>query len=295
MSDFVLSCCTAMDTGADWAAERKMLWLPFHVKIGTEDYADDFWTKMKPEQMYERMAQGEESHTSQISVGDYTEHFQKILDRGKDILHVTLSSGISGTVNSANLAADDLRAKYPDRKLIIIDSLAASSGYGLLMQKLYEQKEAGKTIDEVAEYARTHRLNVVHWFFSTDLTYYIRGGRVTKTAGFIGTLLNICPLLNVDYMGHLIPREKIRSKRKVIERIVEKMKELAENGTEYSDHCYISHSACLEDAKAVRDLIEQEFPHMKGNVDIFPIGPTIGCHTGPGTVALFFMGKERID
>lgn len=293
MSDYVLSCCTPIDTTPEWVKERDIICLPFHFSIGNVQYDDDFWTSWKPEQMYARMLAGEDSKTSQVTVSEYTEHFKKYLDQGKDVLHLTLSSGISGTHNSAMVAAMEIKEQYPDRKLIVMDSLAASAGFGLLMGRLATLRNEGKTIDELAAYVRKNRLLVHHWFFSSDLTFYIRGGRVSKTAGFFGNLLNINPLLHVDNMGKLIPREKIRTKRKVIERIVEKMEEFADGGHDYDQPCYISHSACLQDAEAVRTLIEQRFPKMKDRVQIFNVGPMIGCHTGPGTVALFFWGDRR--
>ena len=290
---FVLSCCTTIDTNKEWAKAHEVECVPFHFEVGGQTYMDDFWNTMTPEQMYERMVNGEESKTSQVSAMEYTEHFKKFLEEGKDVLHLTLSSGISGTINSAMVASEELKSQYPDRKLIVLDSFAASSGYGLLMHLLCELRSQGKSIDEVAEYAMEHRLDVHHWFFTSDLTFFIKGGRVSKTAGFFGKLLNICPLLNVDYQGKLIPREKIRTKKKVIERTVEMMKTYARDGENYDGPCYISQSACLEDAEAVRDLVEKTFPGCKGNVEIFPIGPTIGCHTGPGCVALFFVGSRR--
>ena len=293
MSDFILSCCTTIDTNKNWAETYSIACVPFHFEIGGTAYTDDFWTSMQPEEMYERMKNGEDSKTSQVSVGEYTEHFRRFLDEGKDILHLTLSSGISGTINSAQIAADDLREQYPDRKLIIMDSLAASSGYGLFLYELARQRALGHSIDEVYAYAKRIRLTIHHWFFSSDLTFFIKGGRVTKAAGFVGSLLNICPLLNVDFMGRLIPREKIRTKKKVIARIVEKMETFVIGGTDYDGPCYISQSACPEDAEAVRDLVETKFKKLKGKVKIFPVGPTIGCHTGPGCVALFFLGEER--
>jgi DegV family protein with EDD domain len=163
------------------------------------------------------------------------------------------------------------------------------------MDKLADLRDDGKTIDEVYNFALSRRLNLNHWFFSSDLTFYIRGGRVTKAAGLVGTVLKICPLLNVDFEGRLIPREKVQSKKRVIKRITEKMVENAINGTDYSDKCFISHSECYEDARAVADIIEQSFPKLKGKVEIFNIGATIGSHTGPGTVALFFWGNKRVD
>ena len=186
-----------------------------------------------------------------------------------------------------------MQEKYPDRKIYVIDSLAASSGYGLLVDAAADRRDEGMSIDDLYTWIEENKLRVHHWFFSTDLTFYIRGGRVSKTAGFIGTIMNICPLLNVSNEGKLIPREKIRTKKKVIRRIVDLMRENADNGTDYSGKCFISQSECVDDARAVADLIEAEFPKLDGKVQIYPIGATIGSHTGPGTVALFFFGKKR--
>jgi len=240
------------------------------------------------------MLDGEDTKTSQVSMIEYEEFFEPFLKEGKDIIHVTLSSGLSGTINSANLAAENLRESYPDRKIFIVDSLGASSGYGFLIDTLADLRDKGMGIDELHKFAEENRLHVHHWFFSTDLTFFIRGGRVSKAAGAIGTVLGICPLLNMDSDGLLIPREKLRGKKKVSQRIVEKMVEHADDGKDYSGKCFISHSDCLEDAQYVADLIEKTFPKLNGKVEIFPIGATIGSHTGPGTVAVFFHGDLRV-
>ena len=241
------------------------------------------------------MTDGADTKTSQINVEEYCEYFEHFLQEGKDILHLTLSSGISGSVNSARIAQGMLREKYPERNIFIVDSLAASSGYGLLMDKLADLRDEGKSIDEVREWAEENKKKLQHWFFSTDLTFYVKGGRVSKTAGFIGNVMNICPLLNVNFEGKLIPRQKVRTKKKVIAEIVDRMEQNAENGLDYDGKCYISNSACEEDAKAVAELVEARFPKLNGKVEINSIGTTIGSHTGPGTVALFFWGKERVD
>ena len=220
-------------------------------------------------------------------------YFETFLKEGKDILHVTLSSGISGSINSAMIAKSMLEEKYPERKIYIVDSLLASSGYGLLMDKLADLRDAGKTMDEVYTWAEENKLKAHAWFFSTDLTFFVKGGRVSKTSGFVGGILNICPLLNMDREGKLIPRHKIRTKKKVIEAMVEQMEQFAQDGFDYNEKCYISHSACMEDAKAVAEKIESRFPKLKGKVEINDIGTTIGSHTGPGTVALFFWGEGR--
>ncbi len=163
------------------------------------------------------------------------------------------------------------------------------------MDKLADLRDEGMDIDSLRDWAEANRLRLHHWFFSTDLTFFVRGGRISKAAGVFGGLLSICPLLNVDFEGHLVSREKIRTKEKVIRAIVDKMELCADNGLEYADKCYISNSACREDAEKVAALVEARFPHLKGSVLINDIGTTIGAHTGPGTVALFFWGNERVD
>ncbi len=295
MADYVLSCCSTADLSDEYFKKRNIPYVCFHFELGGIDYLDDCGKSVTPEEMFERMDAGEDTKTSQVSVGEYSAHFEQFLKEGKDVLHLTLSTGISGTYNAACIAANELKEKYPDRKLYIVDSLAASSGFGLLVDKLADMRDAGVGIDELHAWAEDNKLRLHHWFFSTDLTYYIRGGRVSKVAGFFGTALNICPLLNVDFQGRLIPREKIHGKKKVIKRIVEKMEEFAEDGTNYSGKCFISQSACMDDAREVADLVEANFPKLSGKVEIFPIGATIGSHTGPGTVALFFWGKKRED
>ena len=150
-------------------------------------------------------------------------------------------------------------------------------------------------IDSLHNWAEENKLKLHHWFFSSDLTFFVKGGRISKTAGFVGSVMDICPLLNVDYQGKLIPRFKIRTKKKVIQAIANKMEEFAQDGLEYNGKCYMSQSDCLEDAKAVAKLVEEKFPGLNGKVEINDIGTTIGSHTGPGTVALFFWGSERKD
>lgn len=295
MSEYVISCCSTIDISKEHMERRDIKYICFNYELGGVQYKDDLGKSIAFPEFYKRMADGEMTRTSQVNVEDYIQHFEKYLKEGKDIIHCTLSSGISGTFNSAIIAGTELSEKYPDRKIYIIDSLSASSGGGLLMDRVADLRDQGMGIDELARWIKEHRLEVNHWFFSTDLTFYIRGGRVSKASGIIGGMLNICPLLNVSNEGKLIVREKIRGKKKVIVKTFEKMKELAMDGQDYREKCYISHSACYEDARAVADLIEEYFPKLNGKVEIYDIGTTIGSHTGPGTVALFFWGKERVD
>ena len=293
MGEFILSCCSTADLSKEHFLQRDITYVCFHYELDGVQYADDLGETMSSEQFYQAMTNGAETRTSQVNVAEFMEYFEGFLKQGKDILHLCLSSGISGTYNSACMARAELAESYPDRKIYVVDSLAASSGFGLLMDKLADLRDEGKSIDEVRDFAEANKLKLHHWFFSSDLTFFIKGGRVSKTAGFFGTMLNICPLLNVSIDGKLIPRQKIRTKKKVIEAIVKQMETFAENGHDYDGKCYISQSACYEDAKSVADMVEDRFPRLNGKVEINNIGTTIGSHTGPGTVALFFWGSEN--
>lgn len=293
MSSYVLSCCSTADLSQKHLDARKISYICFHYEINGNLYADDLGGSVSFPEFYQSMEQGAVTRTSQINIDEYTEYFEFFLKEGMDVLHVTLSGGLSGSINSANIAAGLLSEKYPDRKLIIIDSLGASSGYGLLMDKAADLRDSGMDILDLAQWIEQNKLKVQHWFFSTTLKYYVRGGRVSRTAGFLGEALGICPLLHVDSEGKLVPVEKVRSKTKVRKAIVKKMVELANGGTEYAGKCYISHSNCLEDAALVAEEIETTFPHLVGHVEINNIGTVIGSHSGPGTVALFFWGKTR--
>ena len=295
MNKYILSCCSTADLTKEHFTKRNIHYICFHYELDGKQYEDDLGMTMAFPDFYQAMADGAQTKTSQVNAEEFEEYFESFLKEGFDILHLCLSSGLSGVFNSANIAKNTLLEKYPERSIIIIDSLAASSGYGLLMDKAADLRDAGMSMEDLATWLEENKRRVNHWFFSTDLSFYIKGGRISKTAGTIGNILNICPLLNVDDAGKLVPRLKFRGKRKVIQGIVTKMEENADNGLSYSDKCYLSHSACLEDAEAVAALITQKFPHLKDNVEINDIGTTIGSHTGPGTVALFFWGKERTD
>ena len=293
MSDFILSCCSTADLSKEHFESRNISYTCFHYYLDGKEYSDDLGQTMSFPEFYQKMVDGAETKTSQINAEEFMEYFRGFLEDGKDILHLTLSSGISGVINSANNAAEELREEFPDRKIYIVDSLAASSGYGLIMDKLADLRDEGKTIDEIYKWIEDKKLYMNHWFFSTDLTFYVKGGRISKASGWFGTVLDICPLLNVDNNGKLIPRLKARGKRKVIREIVKRMKENAIDGTNYKGKCYISHSNCIEDAKTVAEIVEKTFPLLDGKVLINNVGTTIGSHTGPGTVALFFWGNKR--
>ena len=295
MGDYILSCCSTADLTQEHFESRDIHYICFHFELDGKQYLDDLGKSIAFHEFYQAMANGADTRTSQINADEFIQYFTPFLKEGKDILHLTLSSGISGVYNSAMIAKEELEEKYPDRKIYIVDSLAASSGYGLLMDKLADLRDEGMDIDSLHTWAEENKLKLHHWFFSSDLTFFVKGGRISKTAGFVGSVMDICPLLKVDYQGKLIPRFKIRTKKKVIQAIANKMEEFAQDGLEYNGKCYMSQSDCLEDAKAVAKLVEEKFPGLNGKVEINDIGTTIGSHTGPGTVALFFWGSERKD
>lgn len=293
MSSFVLSCCSIVDLTVEHLKNRNIPFVSFHYSADGKDYIDDMWSSVSPSALYRSMVEGTEVKTAQVNVEEYTQYFTPYLEAGQDILHITLSSGLSGSFNSARIAAELLAEKYPDRKLYIVDSLGASAGTGLIVETLADMRDEGKTIDECYEWIEAHKLEMHYWFCSTDLTFFVKGGRVTKAAGWFGTVLKICPVLNVDSLGRLIPRFKIRGKQKALKELANQMAEHADGGSDYAGKCFISHSDCLEDAELVKAEVEKKFPHLNGGVQIFNIGTTIGCHTGPGTVALFFWGDKR--
>ena len=295
MSDYILSCCSTADLSHEHFASRDIHYICFHFFLDEKEYPDDLGQSVPFDQFYDAMSKGADTRTAQVSIGEYVDYFTPFLEQGKDIVHVSLSSGLSGTVNSARNAALIVKERFPERNVYVVDSLGASSGYGLLMDRAADKRDEGLSAEELAKWVEENRLKVHHWFFSTDLSFYVKGGRVSKTAAFFGGMLDICPLLNMDNLGRLIPRYKIRTKKKVIRTIVDKMEECARDGLDYDGKCYICNSACLADARQVADLVEARFPKLNGKVEIYNIGTTIGSHTGPGTVALFFWGSERVN
>ena len=295
MADYILSGCSAADLTKEHFERINVKYICFHYMMDDVLYPDDLGATMSAEEFYRRMSEGAVTKTSQVNIAEYVEYFSAFCEQGKDIVHVTLSSGISGTYNSARSAALIVRERYPSRQIHIIDSLGASSGYGLLLDSAAAMRDKGLNARELADWIVENRLKVHHWFFSTDLSSYVRGGRISKTAAFFGGVFEICPLLNMDDAGRLVPRQKIRTKKNVIREIVQRMVENAEGGADYDGKCFISMSACREDAEEVARLVEEKFPKLNGKVLINNIGGLIGAHTGPGTVALFFWGSERVD
>lgn len=292
MAEYVLSCCSTADLSKEHLDARNIPYVCFHFFLNEEERLDDLGISTPPKVLYDAIRAGASTRTAQVNAEEYESFFRPFLQEGKDVLHVTLSSGISGTINSAQAAGAALQEEFPQRKIYVVDSLCASSGYGLFMDKLADLRDGGMDIDELRTWAEENRRRVNHWFFSTDLTQYIRGGRVSKSAGFVGGLLGICPLLHVNNWGELEPVAKIPSKKRVRQEMLNKMVLQAEHGLAYDGKCFLCQSDCMEDAQKVADAVEAQFPHLTGKVLINHIGGVIGSHTGPGTVALFFWSEQ---
>ncbi|MBO4904943.1 MAG: DegV family protein [Lachnospiraceae bacterium] len=287
MSDYVImsdtGCDIEFETLRDWGVGFRRL--TFHFEDGIEHDEGE----MAKSDFYARMRAGEVSRTSAVNSESFKELFEEALRAGKDILYLGFSSGISATSNSAQMAAKELREIYTDRKLITIDTLAASAGQGLILYLAVEKKKAGADIDENAKYVQDMLMNVAHWFTVEDLVYLKRGGRVSAAAAFASGVLGIKPVLHVDDEGHLINMMKVRGRTQSLKAIAKKYMETAQdpaNGT-----YFISHGDCLEDAKELESMIMAE----GGNkcALITQIGMIIGSHAGPGTVALFFLASGR--
>lgn len=295
MADYVLSCCSVCDLSKEWLESRNIHYIYFNYELNGAQCKDDFGKTCSPADLYARMLAGAEVRTSQVSVGEYLNDWRPILADGKDILHVCMGSGITGTFASACMARDSIASEFPDRKVIVIDSTTASGGLGLLMDKLADLRDEGYSLEDLAAWTEAHKIEMNTWFITTDLTFLIRGGRVSKAAGFLGGMLNICPMLDIEPDGSLAVREKIRTKRKAFARQLQKMEDLCTNGYDYDDRVFITNTECLADAKAVASMVENKFHKIRdGKVHIFDVGATIGCHLGPGTVVLSFWGDPRI-
>lgn len=294
-ADYTLFCESTTDLPASFFEKNNVEYVPFHYLLDGELYPDDLGQTMSFEEFYRRVQAGATPTTSAINTGEYVEAWTPFLEQGRDILHIAFSSGLSSSCQTAMDTAKMMEAQYPGRTIRVVDSLAASSGFGLLVAHAVQLRDSGYSLEQLAKWVEENRLYVHHWFFSTDLSSYLRGGRISKTSAFVGTMLNICPMLNVNDEGKLIPRAKIRTKKKAIPAIVERMVEHAKGGTGYDGLCFISNSQCYEDARAVADIIEDTFPHVQKPILINSIGTVIGSHTGVGTVALFFEGDKRTN
>ena len=256
---------------------------------GKEYYSYIKGQKSDLKQFYTKMRNKEMVTTSQINRDTCIDAFEGFLKEGKDVLYIAFSSGLSGTYQAAHLAAEDLAEKYPERSIKVVDSLCASMGQGLLVWYACMQRKEGKSMEEVVQWLEKNRLRLCHWFTVDDLFFLKRGGRVSSATAVIGTLLGVKPVLHVDDEGHLIMMGKARGRKKALEALVEHMEQTVENPQEQV--VFVSHGDCEEDAEYVAQLVKEKWKVK--DIVINYIDPVIGGHSGPGTVALFFLGSKR--
>ena len=292
-NQFILSCCSTVDLPYAYMESRHIPVLFYTYVVDGTEYDDDMGRDPAAlPRFYGFIRQGKLPQTSQINVAAYMDFFENLLQRG-DLLHIAFTSGQSGSVHNAFLAAEELRRKNPDRKLTVIDSLCSSSGYGLLVDYAADMRDAGEDIDTVAQWVLDNRNKVHHQFFSSDMTQFRRTGRVSGAAATVATVLNICPIMRLDDKGAIKAYSKVRGKKKAVETTVDTMEQCAQGGRDYDGKCFVCHSQCPEDARLVIEAVEERFPKLKGKIRLCDIGTIIGSHAGQGTVAVFFMGNER--
>lgn len=251
------------------------------------NYPDE--REMSSKEFYDRIRAGESSTTNQLNSIQFLEAFEPVLKSGKDVFYMAFSSGLSGTYNNACIASKELSEKYPERKIVVVDTLAASMGEGLLVYLAVQKKNEGLSIEELRDWVEENRNKLAHWFTVDDLNHLKRGGRVSGAAAFFGTMLGIKPVLHVDNEGHLIPMEKVRGRRQSLDALVSHMEKSVENPE--GQMIFISHGDSPEDAEYVASRIREKFPVQ--DICIHTIGPVIGAHSGPGTIALFYLAKNK--
>ncbi len=244
---------------------------------------------MTGKEFYDRLRKGSIAKTSQANPEDFVAVYKKALEKGKDILYIGFSGVLSGTLESGRRAIEIIGQTYPGRRIITVDSLSGALGLGLLVDEAIRLRDAGKGLEEVSSWLESNKLKLNHWFTVNDLHFLQRGGRITLGTAWLGSVLSIKPVMNVDDLGRLIPREKVLGRNKAIHRLVQKMKELAVDPEK--QRIFICHGDCLEDAEMLADLVRKTFGI--NDFVINDVGPVIGSHAGPGALALFFMGKHR--
>lgn len=291
MSDFKIISDSTTDLSVQLVEEMDVHIIPMLYNVDGKDYSNSpDVSGLDAHEFYDLLRSGKMSTTTQINMETFKEEFRPWLEKGLDILYICFSSGLSSTISSARLAVDDLKEDFPDRRVVVVDSLAASMGEGLLVYHAAMKKREGLSLDELAAWVEENRLHLAHWFTVEDLNHLKRGGRVSGAAALVGTMLNIKPVLHVDDEGHLIPVEKVRGRRSSLDSLVNHMAKTAIDPA--NQVIFISHGDSPKDAEYVANKVREKFGVE--TIYINPIGPVIGSHSGPGTVALFFLAEKRL-
>ena len=288
--EYVIMTDSSCDLSQELADQLGLEVLPLEVMADGKNYRN--WLDGREigfKEFYKLAREGKELKTSAVNTAAFEEKMEKLLKEGKDILYIGFSSGLSTTYNSGEAAARELREKYPDRKIYTVDTLAASLGQGMIIYYAAKKKEAGATIEEVRDFVENEKLHMCHWFTVDDLNYLKRGGRISAATAAIGTMLSIKPVMHMDNEGHLVAVGKARGRKAALCQLLDTMGELGE-GLE-GQTTFICHSDCMDDAQYVASQMKERFGVAQVNINW--IGPVIGAHTGPGTIGIFFWGRER--
>lgn len=291
MAEYIISTDTSCDFPLEYVKQHQLPLVTLFYSIDGVTGENGCPNSDVLKNFYDKMRAGSMTKTQQASIEDTEKVFREILQEGKDILHIAFSSGLSGTANAARLAAENMMEEFPERKIIVIDSLCASLGQGLLVDYALKLQQQGKTMEETAKWLEDHIQNICHLFTVEDLKYLQRGGRISKTTALVGTMIGIKPVLHVDPEGKLVSISKVRGRKQSIQALVNKMEENIGKYRGEKQPIFISHGDCIEDANYLAELVKERFGYDEFLIN--DVGPTIGAHSGPGTLALFFMGETR--
>lgn len=291
MAEYIISTDTSCDFPLEYVKQHQLPLVTLFYSIDGVTGENGCPSSDVLKNFYDKMRAGSMTKTQQASIEDTEKVFREILKEGKDILHIAFSSGLSGTANAARLAAENMMEEFPERKIIVIDSLCASLGQGLLVDYALKLQQQGKTMEETAKWLEDHIQNICHLFTVEDLKYLQRGGRISKTTALVGTMIGIKPVLHVDPEGKLVSISKVRGRKQSIQALVNKMEENIGKYRGEKQPIFISHGDSIEDANYLAELVKERFGYDEFLIN--DVGPTIGAHSGPGTLALFFMGETR--
>ncbi len=294
MSEFILSCESTVDLAYDYVMKRNASVLFYSYTINGKEYVDNMGrSKEALQEFYDSLEEGALPKTSQINEYCYEDYFDELLQKG-DVLHIAFGTGMTPSYHNAIKAKEVLKERYPERKLIIVDSLCSSGGYGMLVDYCLDMRDNGCTMEEIEEWVINNRLNLHHQFFSTNIKYFRRSGRVSGPAAIVGSMLKICPLMRLNTEGKIVAYDKVRLSKNAIKKMVEDVLDNIDRGKDYDGKFFMYHSNCLDLAKDTLVALEEAIPNIKGKVVLLNIGCIIASHCGKGTVAVSYLGSKRV-
>lgn len=294
MKDYILSAESIVDLSQDFTDDLGVKIIYSNYELNEKIYLDDFGQSLDLKSFYDDMRNGSCPTTSMINTASYLEYFRNLAKEGKDIIHICLSTGVSSQYGSLLEAFEILREEYPNQKFYPVDSRMASAGVGMLVYKLANFKNSGMDIDTLYKWAEDNKLHVISYTSNSNLEYIARSGRISRMAANIGGMLKIAPLIEIGDDGHMVVTTKVRTEKKLIQTMVNRMKVNAINELDYSDDIFITHADNIELVNDLVDLLKENFKNANDKIKVFNIGPTIGSHIGPGAINLFYWGKERL-